>query len=272
MFDIHGFYEACVLVNGRAVTEVNHNGSTYIEGRNGSDYELHFSNRFSTRIMVVPSVDGLNVIDGNLCGTESPGYLVEPFGSIVIPGWKVDGNTAAKFQFRPTGGPHRYSTYTEAMGQSQENQGVIGFLVFKEKSVSTNFYTSWTSNNYPDPFFVPSGPTYGAPDGYSSAGGSSVRSASVNSTCDSYNVSYSASEVGTGFGDATNFNTHTVEFEKESAFPNATLVMYYDNLKGLTKRGVPVDRFKRTFTEEPNPFPASPTVYSGCTPPQGWKK
>lgn len=265
MYDTQG-HEACVLVNGISVTEVDYNGSTYIEGRSGSNYELHFSNQSPTRVMVVPSVDGLNVLDGKPCGIESPGYIVGSNASIIIPGWRVDGSTAAKFQFRPRDGSYR-STYTESMGQSQENQGVIGFMVFKEKA--PNYLSYWSTNRQHDPFFSPGVFEHG-----NTMGGYSLNTSSepTNNTNDYVNISYKASEVGTGFGDATVFNTLSAEFEKESSFPITIMFMYYDTIRGLKKRGVPIERFQKSFTEEPNPFPASPSVYSGCKPPYGWKK
>lgn len=255
MFDTNRMYEACVLVNGRSVTEVNHNGLTYIEGRSGSNYVLQFSNKSSERIMVVPSVDGLNVIDGNLCGTESPGYLIERYSSIVIPGWKVDGTTAAKFQFRPRDG----STYTEMMGQSQENQGVIGFMVFTEKAKS--YATPVYNTKSPlTPYFDYTHYNYSNNYNEITSKSTVVRDVLVGS------------EIGTGFGEATKFNTHTVDFIKNSPFPISTLVMYYDTIQGLKKRGVPCHKFFKTYSEEPNPFPGSPSIYPGCKTPPGWTK
>ena len=135
-------YEAHVLVNGRPVTEVTHNGDTYIEGRKGSKFTLRVRNNSWKRILVVPSVDGRNVLDGEPCGIESRGYVIGARETLDIPGWtlpnqdpgKEDSDSVGRFIFRAQGAPDgsRRQTYAEAMGDP-DNQGVIGFMVFKEK-------------------------------------------------------------------------------------------------------------------------------------------
>ncbi len=62
-------YEARVLVNGKSATEVVHDGLTYLEGRAGTSYSLSFKNKTNRRVMIIPSVDGLDVITGKPCGT-----------------------------------------------------------------------------------------------------------------------------------------------------------------------------------------------------------
>ena len=92
-------FEATILIKGRPINEVQHEGQTFVEGRNGSAYELKFKNNSSSRVLVIPSVDGLNVLDGKIAGKTSPGYVIDAWGELRIPGWKVDGTTAAKFKF-----------------------------------------------------------------------------------------------------------------------------------------------------------------------------
>ena len=78
--------------------------------------------------------------------------------------------------------------------------------------------------------------------------------------------------LGTGFGDAVEFETQTTEFHRE-ANPCAVFAIYYDTLKNLRRAGVPVNQFDRhystSYSDGPNPFPDSPDVV-GCTPPRGW--
>lgn len=135
MYDAMREYRASVRVNGKPVTEVVHNDMTFIEGRVGSEYTLFFENHSSKRVKVIPSVDGLCVLDGEPAGVNSPGYVVDSHKSIDIPGWKVDRLRAAKFKFAPQGSKKAETqTYVEAIGADETNQGTIGFLVFQEKT------------------------------------------------------------------------------------------------------------------------------------------
>jgi len=128
-------YEARVLVNGNPATEVVHDGLTYLEGRAGTSYALSFKNKTNRRVMIIPSVDGLDVITGKPCGISSSGYVVDANSTLVIPGWVVDTDTNAKFTFRRQDEVRESKmTYVEATDEGgEENQGVIGFLVFPEK-------------------------------------------------------------------------------------------------------------------------------------------
>jgi hypothetical protein len=128
MFEFTHQYEARIIVNNIPITEYQHtDGNTYVEGRSGSRYELEFKNLSSERIMVVPSVDGLSVFDGNAAGLDSGGYVLEAQGSIRVPGWRLDKDKVAEFLF----GDIRDS-YNARSNNEAGNIGVIGFLVFRE--------------------------------------------------------------------------------------------------------------------------------------------
>ena len=122
-------YEARVLVNGKPATEVVHDGLTYLEGRAGTSYSLSFKNKTNRRVMIIPSVDGLDVITGKPCGISSSGYVVNAHSTLVVPGWVVDTDTNAKFTFRRQDEVRGSKmTYVETIDEGgEENQGVIGF-------------------------------------------------------------------------------------------------------------------------------------------------
>lgn len=197
----NGLYEAHVVIRGRVdATEVTHNSDTYIEGRPGTEYVLRFRNRSGKRVLILPSVDGLSVLDGKEAGIESPGYVVPAHGTVEIPGWKVDNSTAAKFVFAERGSrssnPAK-KTYAEQQGANPANIGVIGFAVFTEKEAPppppppTPVYVPYP---VPTPYPVPSSPwqwpthdpyriTYGSVcNGTTTLSGSSARGLTVGST------------------------------------------------------------------------------------------
>lgn len=269
MFNTSHDCEVSIMVNGRPVTEVQFTGHTYIEGRKNSIYELQIRNVTPNKILAIPSVDGLNVLDGESCGVDSPGYVIDPWKVITIPGWKVDSEQAAKFTFKPqNASASGDKTYAEQMGADAANQGMIGVMVFKQKIQSPfdllrDYHWVTPQSGNPPPF----GPSYTT----SNCCGSmkpfptdDVFIGSVQTDMDD------GKSLGTGFGDATEFKTQDTEFEKASDNPDSVFVMYYDTVQGLKKRGVPVEKFRPATTIEPNPFPASPGVTQGCKPPAGW--
>ncbi len=58
--------ELRLLIKGRPAQEFFHNGNTFLEGREGSNFEVEVINRNPFRIEAVISVDGLSVVDGSL--------------------------------------------------------------------------------------------------------------------------------------------------------------------------------------------------------------
>jgi len=290
-------FEACILVNGKPVTEVVHNGQTYIEGRKKTNYELYFRNNSHMQVLVVPSVDGMSVIDGKSAGKQSPGYVVDPWSEVTIPGWTVNGQEAAEFIFHAQGAYWSdEQTYAEAIDADSSNQGAIGFMVFhrKVKPVRKSFMPdprlktrSYHSALDPSPVnSILSSSSVAGSDGISSSPTFTTTTASSgvlssdtmdnlgNSvTLDFMDVSDEGKSLGTGFGEAVEFETQKVEFERELNHC-AAFALYYDTLKNLKKAGVPVQHFNRHYSEAvttaPNPFPDSPEVTGYATAPSGW--
>lgn len=267
MFNTSHDCEVSIMVNGRPVTEVQFTGHTYIEGRKNSIYELQIRNKTPNRILAIPSVDGLNVLDGNSCGVDSPGYVIDPWKVITIPGWKVDNEQAAKFTFKPqSASSSGDKTYAEQMGADAANQGIIGVMVFKQKIEPT--FNILRDYHWAKP--DSGSPMYGGSFTTSSCCGS-MKPFPDKPFIGNVQTDLDADKsLGTGFGDATEFKTKDTEFEKATDTPDSVFVMYYDTIQGLKKRGVPVESFRPAPHIEPNPFPASPNVTSGCKPPSGW--
>lgn len=120
--------EMHVLVKGKAITEYPHMGQVFVEGRNGSDFEIEIRNNNSFSVEAVLAVDGLSVIDGKDAGERSSGYLIEANSSIRIPGWKLNDEQVAAFKFAGKG-----QSYAAQSTGSARNTGVIGVLAYAEK-------------------------------------------------------------------------------------------------------------------------------------------
>lgn len=265
--------ELTILVKGRPITEYSHEGLTFVEGRGGSEYEIELRNHTWQRLEAVLSVDGLSVIDGKPAGAQSQGYLVQGRGVIRIPGWMVNAQTVAKFAFSGM-----KQSYAQQSGGDGRNNGVIGAMVFREKPRPV-----FLMNTYASPIATSAAsPTIGTPF-YGSVSYNTAPSASASPTmqnsmrsatlsadsvrgiaCSGELHSLAAQSLGTAFGEATNFATRTVEFERGDLL--TTLSCYYDEKRGLKQRGIKIERPTKRKPAQPQAFPAM-----GCTPPPGWQ-
>jgi hypothetical protein len=89
-------------------------------------YSLAIANDTNSAFEVVASVDGLDVIDGRPASFDKRGYIVDPFSSVVIDGWRTSEETVAAFRFSSID-----DSYAERMGDGR-NIGVIGAAFFRE--------------------------------------------------------------------------------------------------------------------------------------------
>jgi hypothetical protein len=273
--------EINVLIKGKPITEYPHNGQVYVEGRPGSEFEIEVFNHNPHRIEAVVSVDGLSITDGKDAGPQSSGYLLNAHERVVIPGWKLNDQQVAAFIFTDKG-----RGYASQMGKSR-NTGVIGLLAYGEK-IKAPVYTaptygsvlrgtggpqwgdniSWASGVVS---ISPSGMDAMMPTGpelnriYTSSSttrsGTKSRRITQNAT-----IQTSVNNLGTGFGQAEDFATSLVSFDRGDMLALTTL--FYDDARGLRALGIDLSRRARVReTQTPNAFPG----LSGCVPPAGWR-
>jgi hypothetical protein len=176
MLDSQRKYELKVRPLGRkAADEYYHNGSIWIEGRNGNSYTVDISNHTNQRALFIVSVDGLDVLKGKPAGPDSEGYVVDANSTVSIPGWKLNDKEAAEFFFS-----RNDDSYVNSIGGSTSNTGVIGAMVFSEM-VYIQPATTWTGlqsiggTATPSPFWnhLPTTNTVGWTDPYDVFGSSS---------------------------------------------------------------------------------------------------
>jgi hypothetical protein len=116
-----------VLIEGRPMRTVEHRGKTYLPvPRFGDEYTLQVRNHGPRRIAAVLSVDGLSVVSGRRATEDGPGYIVDPYRSVVISGWRRNLDTVAAFRF-----VDREESYAARTGRP-EDIGVIGLVAFVE--------------------------------------------------------------------------------------------------------------------------------------------
>jgi hypothetical protein len=117
-----------VLVDGSARPEYPARGTVYVEALRGRDFSLRITNPLGVRVAVALSVDGLNTIDAkHTTARDARKWILDPYQTVVIPGWQVSGDTSRKFTF--TGEKRSYGA---ALGQTS-NLGTIEAVFFREK-------------------------------------------------------------------------------------------------------------------------------------------
>lgn len=102
----------------------------FVVGKHGSNYSIVLKNRCKSRLEVVLSVDGLDVLDGKTASFPKRGYVIAPDETLEIKGWRTSPETVARFQFSTVAG-----SYANLAHGDHRNVGVIGMAVFTEKGV-----------------------------------------------------------------------------------------------------------------------------------------
>jgi len=101
-------------------------GQVYAVGGIGQRYMIAIENHTTDRYEVLASVDGLDVIDGADASFSKRGYVVDPYTSFVIEGWRTGDDTVAAFRFSELG-----QSYAAQTGRPR-NVGVVGVAFFQE--------------------------------------------------------------------------------------------------------------------------------------------
>jgi hypothetical protein len=98
-----------------------------VVGQDGARYAIRIENHSGARFEAVATVDGLDVIDGRPGSFEKRGYLVAPWSTVEIDGFRRSEAEVAAFRF----GRVR-DAYAARRGDDR-NVGVIGVAVFEER-------------------------------------------------------------------------------------------------------------------------------------------
>ncbi len=233
-------------------------GASWVAGRPGDRYAVRLTNRTGARVLVVLSVDGVNAISGETASTGQTGYVLAPWQTTEITGWRKSWQEAAAFYF--TSLPDSYAARTDR----PDNVGVIGAAVFRERVV------------YQPPRVLPAPPVarngYGSddrsqraerrdsePQPSADASGSATRqgpaAASPAPRDRAPMESKKAEKLGTGHGEREYSPTTQTAFERASSNPAEVVQVRYDSWANLSAAGiVPTPRPRAPFA--PEPFPA----------------
>ena len=215
---------------GRRASVYWHEGRAYVVGKPGNEYQVTLRNRVREDILAVVSVDGVNVITGETADPAQSGYVLSPWRSLDIRGWRKSLARTAAFYF--TSIPDSYAARTGR----PDDVGVIGVALFRRK---------------------PSEPP--APIGRIAPG---ERAAGAGASADAAKSTESSQpRLGTGWGRDETSHARFVAFERASSAPAEVITLYYDSYRNLVARGV---------IREPVPVAPHPRPFPGfALPPQG---
>jgi len=245
---------------GRVAPVHHKDGRAWVPGRPGARYALRLRNLTGSRVLVVLSVDGVNVISGETADWRQTGYVLDPGRSYDITGWRKSDTQVAAFEFAPI--ERSYAAQTGRAG----NVGVIGMAVFAERVYAP-----------PPPPRAPavgslserrsgeasgSGPAAPAPAPTAQAAAPSAlagRSAEVDNASSARDEA-AKSRLGTGHGQREWSVTRHTAFERARSTPDQVTQLEYDSHERLVAAGIipgPTEWPQRP----PRPFPSNTAGY-----------
>lgn len=121
-------------------------------GRLDSSYSIVLKSHARSRLEVVLTVDGLDVVDGKEADIKKRGYIIWPGQTLEVKGWRSSQQQVAKFVFSTVEG-----SYPALKHRTARNVGVVGLAVFPEKGIDPwNGYTPEPNDRFADsPFAQP---------------------------------------------------------------------------------------------------------------------
>ncbi len=200
----------------------------YLEAKKGQNYGIVIRNNTPDRIGVVIAVDGRNIINGSASNlrTGEAMYIVNPYSSERLDGWRTGKNTTHQFYFTDAGDSYSARTFSDSSAM-----GVIAVAAFRER-VRYGYPKERSMQKAP-------APAAGAPARDEAQG--------LNSE-----------KAGTGFGDERYSPTVTVAFEPEGTPFSKTLIKY-EWREALCGKGIlrcrPDDRNRLWDDSRYAPFP-----------------
>jgi hypothetical protein len=178
----------------------------YVGGETGHPYKLSLTNTGYQRVMVVVSVDGVNVITGQNASIRQSGYVIAPHSTTVIDGWRKSMSNVSKFVFSDPSDSYASQTNRPA------NVGIIGFAVFQEA------------------------PPVNSPEMRAESMGRAESASPARSADKALN------SLGTAHGQIIESQATTTSFKAASDKPLDLIELRYDTLQNLEKIGVAIVR------------------------------
>jgi hypothetical protein len=228
-----------------------HDGQRFIVGTPGHEYTVRIRNLTGERVLAVTSVDGVNVVTGETASPDQSGYVIDPYGSVEINGWRKSLARTAAFYFTDLG--DSYAARTGRPG----NVGVIGVAVYRERPQRV-LELAPREKIAPADAAGAAGSNAQAPQ--SAASPPPMREDGRDQPADARRSESLARAaplpLGTGHGRSETSHATQVAFERASTSPAQTLAVRYDRRETLAAMGVLPDA-PRYARRTPQPFPGA---------------
>jgi hypothetical protein len=239
--------------DGRVLPVYPSGGRNWIVGAPGQEYAIRYCNSTPGRVLVVMSVDGVNVVSGDTASPSQSGYVLNAYECADVQGWRKNMSRTAAFYFTEL--PDAYATRTGR----PENVGVIGVAVFREKQppIAWRPYKDRIANDAPTAKAAAPAAGGSAQDAQSSAEPARAREQAAGrleaAPAQAMPAPAPMAKLGTGHGRSEDSPAQMVRFERESATPNETIAIHYDRRENLVAMGILPPP---TVARSSNPFPA----------------
>jgi|CXWL01.1.fsa_nt_gi hypothetical protein len=220
-------------------------GRWYAGGEPGHRYAIRLSNRTGERLLAVVSVDGVNVVSGETAAPHQSGYVLDPWQSTVINGWRKNMSEIAAFTFAPL--PESYAARTGR----PDDVGVIGVAVFQERRIV-----------YAPPQELSREDGYYDRDRRGDAGATASRAPSAQpAPAAPYSEGMAEksgrmdTQLGTGHGEREWSSARSTQFVRASSSPSEVNAIWYDSRRNLMAAGIIPSPQRRYVTGDSRPFP-----------------
>ncbi|MDO5609175.1 MAG: hypothetical protein Q4G62_00070 [Pseudomonadota bacterium] len=207
---------------GRELSIHRYRAQNWVAGQPGNRYALRLRNNTAQRVMVVLSVDGVNVVTGETAAPGQNGYVLAPYQSAEINGWRKSLDDVAQFVFTASD-----ASYAARTGRP-DDIGVIGMAVFNERRME------------------PAPPIASAPHA-GTAARAPARRRSTEAAAD-------MQQIGTGHGEREYAPVSTTHFVRASTTPIQLSQIRYDSRQRLVRLGIIRGDHPRP-PNTPRPFP-----------------
>lgn len=210
---------------GEWLPEYRHRGRDWVPGTPGHRYGVRLTNTTGERVLVVLSVDGVNAISGETAAANQTGYVLGPWQSTEITGWRKSWQDVAQFYF--TDLPDSYAARTGR----PDNVGVIGVAVFRERVQPQPYYAPPIAreNEYDDRY-------RGRSESKSAPAAAPQASRRAAEAADS--ASGVGQSIGTGHGQREWAPVSRTDFVRASRTPAQVVQVRYDDIPNLVAMGV----------------------------------
>lgn len=213
--------------DGRLLPQYRHRGERWLAGEPGHRYAVRLANTSGQRVLVVLSIDGVNAVTGEDADPSQGGYVLEPWQSAEIGGWRKSLDQVAGFHF--TALPDSYAARTGRPA----NVGVIGIAVFRERRAPR----VWAAPR-PVPHPYPSHPHAQAEARDQSGATRSAKAAEAPAVAAPPTADASRQRIGTGHGAREWEPVARTGFMRASTRPEQVTQLRYDSPRRLAALGI----------------------------------